>query len=282
MAGSLSTWLRQIATFGCCRAVAPTTTLPAIDGINAKIDGYGGGANHSNGFYGTTGSISVPLAQQWGAQVDARVQDTDGIGAYGTAGHLFWRDPAIGLVGVYGSYWHWNGIDVPDVGHFSANTSAIAAEGEYYAGRWTLSGLAGAEMVSVNVPSVVNGASVPDRFFDVARASYYVTDNFKLSIGHRYISAEHGLTLGAEHGIALGGGLMASLFADATFAEGGDNAVLGGVRIYFGQHDKTLIDRQRQDDPAAFGGLSNNLDPKVRCTVTSPPSPLCKHRGEEH
>jgi hypothetical protein len=34
--------------------------LPAVDGINAKIDGFGGGANHSNGFYGTTGSLSYP------------------------------------------------------------------------------------------------------------------------------------------------------------------------------------------------------------------------------
>src|ERR1700730_1876944 len=31
----------------------PQQPLPAVDGINAKIDGYGGGANHSNGFYGT-------------------------------------------------------------------------------------------------------------------------------------------------------------------------------------------------------------------------------------
>jgi hypothetical protein len=61
--------------------------------------------------------------------------------------------------------------------------------------------------------------------------------------------------LGAEHGFALGGGRMASLFAAAAFSEAGHNVVHGGLRIYFGQHDKTLIDRHRQDDPAAFGGL---------------------------
>ena len=119
--------------------------MPAVDGINAKIDGYGGGANHSDGFYGATGSLSVPLARQWGAQIDGRVQDADGIGAYGVAGHLFWRDPSIGLVGAYGSFWHWNGRDVREGGHVSANTSTIAAQGEYYAGRWTVSGLAGVE-----------------------------------------------------------------------------------------------------------------------------------------
>jgi hypothetical protein len=48
----------------------------------------------------------------------------------------------------------------------------------------------------------------------------------------------HGLTLDSEYGIALGGGRMASLFAHALFAEGGNNTVLGGVRL---QRDKTLI-----------------------------------------
>jgi hypothetical protein len=91
--------------------------------------------------------------------------------------------------------------------------------------------------------------SVPNRFFDWVSASYYVTDDFKLSIGHLYTFGRNGLTLGSEYGFALGGGRMASLFAGALFAEGGNNAVLGGVRFYLGQRDKTLIDRHRQDDP---------------------------------
>jgi hypothetical protein len=255
-----ATWLRQ-----------PT---PAVDGINAKIDGYGGGANHTDGFYGTTGSLSVPLAQQWGAQIDGRAQSADGVGAYGAAGHLFWRDPSIGLVGAYGSYWHWNGREVEHIGHFSTNSSTIAAQGEYYAGRWTLSGLAGIEMVSINAPVALDAFSVPNRFFDTIRASYYVTDNSNLSIGHVYTSGRHGLTLGAEHGFALGGGRMASLFAQARFAEGGHNAVLGGLRIYFGQRDKTLIDRHRQDDPEAFGGHVA-LDP-VGCGLPGISPDPCK------
>ena len=179
---------------------------PAVDGINAKIDGYGGGANHSDGFYGTTGSLSFPLAQQWGAQIDGRAQSADGIAAYGVAGHLFWRDPAIGLLGLYGSYWHWDGRDIRDIGHVSTNSSAIAAQGEYYAGRWTLSAVAGLEMVSVDAPAALGSVSVPNRFFDSIRASYYVTDNSKLSIGHVYTSGRHGLTLGAEHALRSAAG----------------------------------------------------------------------------
>ena len=83
-----------------------------------------------------------------------------------------------------------------------------------------------------------------------ATRAYYVTDNFKLLIGHLYQSGHHGLRLGAEHGFALGGGRMASLFAEALFAERGSTTVLPGLRVYFGQHDKTLIDRHRQDDPS--------------------------------
>ena len=226
--------------------------MPAVDGINGKIDGYGGGANHTNGFYGGTGSLSVPLAQQWGAQFDGGVGSDEGIGWLGGAGHLFWRDPSIGLLGAFGSYSHWNGIDIVNFGHISTDTGHFAAEGEYYWGRWTFGGLAGVQTVHINAPVVpgVQVGSIPNRFFEAISASYYVTDNFKLLIGHLYQSGHHGLRLGAEHGFALGGGRMASLFAEALFAERGSTTVLAGLRVYFGQHDKTLIDRHRQDDPS--------------------------------
>jgi hypothetical protein len=229
-----------------------TQPMPAVDGINAKIAGFGGGANHTDGFYGTTGSLAFPIAQQWGAQIDGGVGGLDGSGWSRGAGHLFWRDPSIGLVGAYGSYFHWNGTGALSIPRIGINVSRFAAEGEYYWSRWTVRGVAGYETVHLNVPNVAGLSglfSVPNRFFDWVSASYYVTDDFKLSIGHLYTFGRNGLTLGSEHGFALGGGRMASLFAGALFAEGGNNAVLGGVRFYLGQRDKTLIDRHRQDDP---------------------------------
>lgn len=225
--------------------------MPAVDGINGKIAGFGGGANHTNGFYGTTGSLAVPLAQQWGAQIDGAVASFANSGFSRGAGHLFWRDPSIALLGAYGSYSHWNGIGALNIPRIGVDISRFAAEGEYYWSRWTLRGLAGYETVRLNAPVVpgLPGLSIPNRFFDSISASYYVTDNFKLSIGHLYSIGRHGLTLGSEHGFALGGGRMASLFAAALLAEGGNNAVLAGLRFYLGQRDKTLIDRNRQDDP---------------------------------
>jgi hypothetical protein len=234
----------------------PPQPMPAVDGINAKIDGYGGGENHSNGFYGTSGSLSVPLAQQWGLQLDGNLEGAKGIGEYGGGAHLFWRDPSIGLLGAYADYAHWNGTDLIDHltgvnSHISANIGHFAAEGEYYLNRWTLSGLVGLETVSFH--SGVPVASPPIRFFDDVWVSYYVTDNFSLSAGHIYAFGTNFLTLGSEYGFALGGGRMASLFAEGWLGERADNGVLAGLRIYFGQRDKSLMDRHRQDDPLDWG-----------------------------
>ena len=231
--------------------------MPAVDGLNAKIDGYGGGANHISSLYGADGSLSIPLAQQWGAQIDGGVGSFNSSGTARGAGHVFWRDPSVGLVGAYGSYSHWNGIGAVNVPRIGTDIGRYAAEGEYYWGRWTVGGLAGYETVRVNLPVVAGLApfSIPNRFFDAISASYYVTDNFKLSIGHVYTIGRNALTLGSEYGFALGGGRMAALFAQGVIAGGGKNAVLGGLRVYFGQHDKTLIERNRQDDPDHGGAL---------------------------
>ena len=263
--------------------------LPAVDGINGKIAGFGGGADHTNGFYGATGSLSVPLAHQWGAQIDGGVGSLDGSGWSQGAGHLFWRDPSIGLLGAYGSYLHWNGIGALTIPRIGVNVSRFAAEGEYYWSRWNFHALAGDETVHLNIPNVANLPgllSIPNRFFDSVSASYYVTDNFELSIGHLYTFGRNALTLDGEYGFALGGGRMASLFVDASLAEGGNKAVLGGVRFYFGQRDKTLIARHRQDDPVDFSWLPPEInsatmfggagsgpdqrDPEVAVTVIRP------------
>ena len=233
--------------------------MPAVDGFNAKIDGYGGGANHISSLYGADGSLSIPLAQQWGLQIDGGVGSFNSSGTARGAGHVFWRDPSVGLLGAYGSYSHWNGIGFATIPRIGASFSRGAVEGEYYAGRWTVGGLLGYETVRVNAPVVagLTPFSIPNRFFDAIRASYYPTDNFKLSIGHVYTIGRNALTLSGEYGFALGGGRMAALFAQGLIGEGGNNAVLGGLRIYFGQRDKTLIERNRQDDPDDYKELDN-------------------------
>ena len=136
--------------------------MPAVDGFNAKIDGYGGGANHSSSLYGADGSLSIPLAQQWGLQIDGGVGSFNSSGTARGAGHVFWRDPSVGLLGVYGSYSRWNGNSGVIVPRTALNIARAGAEGEYYLGRWTVGGVIGYETVRFNIPAVVASDSTVD------------------------------------------------------------------------------------------------------------------------
>src|SRR5262245_40342939 len=219
--------------------------LPAVDGLNAKAAGFGGGAD-GRALYGSEGSISVPLGFRYGFQLDGLVSGYDNpsqgrVTTTATAGHLCWRDPAVGLVGAYAHYFHADAFR-------GVNYYAGAAEGALYWGRFSLDGLAGVEAGKVNL-GAFGSVDIATRFFDIATLSYYPTDNLKLSVGHSYVLGRHALLLGTEWGLHSGGGTMAALFAHGSVSEGGNAGVLAGLRIYFGQRDKTLIQRHREDDP---------------------------------
>ena len=227
--------------------------LPAVDGVNGKASVFGGGAD-GNGFYGAAGSLAVPLGFNYGLQLDGiaakvRSDALGDVGVAGTAAHVFWRDPSIGLLGGYGSYTH------TDAGS-GVNIFAGGAEGALYLGRFTLEGMAGAQGGNGD-----NGAlgsfNIDTRFFDLAQLAFYPTDDVKLYIGHSYGLGRNGALLGAEFGIPIGHGTMAALFATGAVWEGGDAAAMAGVRFYFGQSDKTLIRRHREDDPL---DLSSSLE----------------------
>lgn len=252
-----------LSSFLCAAAVAadsfpktkdsqPVESLPAVDGLNAKVSGFGGAAN-GNGFYGGAGSVSMPLGFRYGLQIDGFVANagTDAQGnvtGAGTAAHLFWRDPSVGLLGLYGHYVHadaFSGVDV----------FAGGAEGALYLGRFTLAGVAGAQGGNADLGTFGN-VDVDTRFFDVVQLSYYPIDNLRLSIGHSYLFGTNAARLGAEWGFPLGHGAVAALFVTGSVGEGGDDAVAGGFRFYFGQHDKTLIRRQREDDPFSMSQIT--------------------------
>ena len=100
--------------------------------------------------------------------------------------------------------------------------------------------------------------AINTRFFDQVNVGYYLQDNFKLFIGHRYLGGKNALTLGGEYGIPMGHGVMAALFVEGRVGEGDFHGVWGGLRFYFGQKDKTLIRRHREDDPTDWGGGFGN------------------------
>jgi len=199
--------------------------VPAVDGINGKLSAWGG-SFADNALYGGTGSLSLPLGCEFGAQIDGTVASFDNRFLGSVAGHLFWRNPAQGLLGVYGSYTSWDQAGGVRVGYFGP-------EAAWYAGRWTLEGVAGVESgnsTTALVGGVLTNFDLKTRFFDQVNVAYYLQDNFKVFAGHRYLAGENALALGGEYGIPLSHGVMASLFAEGRIGEDRYRGVWGGVR----------------------------------------------------
>jgi hypothetical protein len=282
--------------------------LPAVDGINGKAEMFGGGTNvfspglsslpgylppfsardEWRGFGGGAGSISAPLSHDFGAQFDALIAPWNGAIATGGAAHAFWRDPAFGLLGLYGSGVYWAGAGGMSVGR-------VAGEGEAYFGSFTLKSLVGAEFFGRSYPAYASFGLTPFgapyvfapsnaaqhvRFSDKVTLSYYLTGDFALSAGHSYTGGRNAAVLGAEYLIRSGGGVGASLFVEGRVGERYANSVTGGLRLYFGNSDKPLIRRHREDDPGNYlsddlNALSNSLYPQTN----SAPQPISSPRA---
>jgi hypothetical protein len=248
---------------------APAGCVQAVDGINGKLAGLGGSfGDHS--IYGALGSLTLPLGCEWGFQFDATGASFDRRFLGAAAGHLFWRDPAKALLGVYGSFTYWDQVGGVRIGH-------VGPEAELYFGRWTLQGVAGVEFgnnPSELVGGLIQAYDIRTRFFDQVNIAYYLQDDLKVYAGHRYLGGSNALALGGEYGIPVGHGVMAALFAEGRVGERDYHGVWGGVRFYFGQKDKTLIRRHREDDPndwnVGIDGASNTGSTTVPPTTNHP------------
>lgn len=259
-------------------------SLPAVSGVNAKIAIAGGWA-HSEGYtevnplayplslypFATDfldagdsylglalGSLTVPLGHSFGAQIDgaAGVQEGDFIG--GVGGHVFWRDPAKGLVGVTGAaavnqhaFAKTRHDSVPYNNYYTdwqlekQSIYRVGGEAEAYLDRVTLHGTAGYQW----------GENVKDGAYGAAGINFYVNDDFMVGLGGGGSAEISGFgTANFEYKPFE----RMAFFADARsdFNEYFQGVV--GIRFYFGPSN-SLIDAHRKDDPAsnaAYDALS--------------------------
>ena len=221
--------------------------VQAVDGINGKVGGFGGTFGGQS-YDGGLGSLSLPLGCEYGAQIDASAADFDGRFLGSTSGHLFWRNPAKGLLGAYGDFTDWDKFGGVRAAH-------LGPEGAWYAGRFTVEGVAGVEFgnsQSGTVGTAIQTFRVPTRFFDEFNVAYYPLDDLEVYAGHRLIDGLNALALGGEWGIPLNHGIMTALFVEGRVGQGAYHGVWGGLRVYFGKSDKTLIRRHREDDPPSW------------------------------
>lgn len=214
----------------------PAQAEPAVSGINAKVTAFGGGGDIAgNGDRGTGGiaaSVTAPLMLNLGLQVDGAFARLGGDNFYDTGAHLFWRDPTIGLLGVYAGFAHIDGFGGQDFGR-------VGAEAHRFLGNLTLEGTLGARF-----------GDVANRAYGSAKIQYYPIDNLMFSGGYEYEGRNFG-TLGAEYQLTSRNGMGLSLFADSQISNRDNFLVLGGLRIFFGGDD-SLISRHRRQDPSNY------------------------------
>ena len=217
------------------KAPPPQGCAQAVDGVNGKLGGFGGSFGNKS-YYAAEGALAVPLGCELGAQLDLNGGSFDGRFIGTVAGHLFWRNPAQGLIGAYGDFTDWNEFGGVHAGH-------VGPEGEWYNGQWTVQGIAGGEFGnsrSGTVGSIIQTFNVRTRFFDEANLAFYPQDNLEVYAGHRYLGGKNAAAFGGEWGVPMSHGVMAALFAEGRVGEHSDHGVWGGLRFYFGQKDKNF------------------------------------------
>ncbi len=231
-------------------------SLPAVSGVNGKVAAAGGIEDGDGGAL-SEASLSLPLGHAFGFQADGLLGYIGGQ-KYEVAagnGHLFWRDPSIGLLGAYAGVTSFGG----------ESFYRYAGEGQLYFDRISLEGLFGHDV-----------SDLDDGLFWLGQLAYYPSDDLRVSAGLRYANWRddrlagpgRAAFAGVEYQAASTPDYGLSLFAEGRSDGGGYNSVWGGVRVYFGG-DKTLIRRHREDDPGVVIPMVSDVD--VDTPIPDPP-----------
>jgi len=221
-------------------SVAPVLEqMPAVSGVNGKLDYAGGNMNSAEG-NNFSGSISLPVTHHFGFQADALYSRISDLNFYGGAGHLFWRNPNTGLLGLAGGYLYRDGFDRVDTFH-------VGAEGEFYWRQFTFGFFGGLGSLNYQYAAPFIDTN-PTRFVGRVSADYYPLEN--LRVGASFTSAFcNNMGKGEiEYQTPLRG---LALTGEVAVGDHGYDHWLVGLRYYFGGK-KTLRDRQRQDDPRSL------------------------------
>lgn len=196
---------------------------PAVSKINGKIEGIGGNVNGENAKAAAV-SLTVPLGNRFGLQIDTAFGEIDDVDIKGAGLHLFTRDPENFLLGINSIY-----AEVEEL-----NLEQYAIEGEYYLGSMTLAALVGYQGGDINdttfAKTDIRWYPIEDLMFE-AGGAFSDNDNNKGHIGAEYQFIDN-----------------VSIFADIASGENDYDHALLGARYYLGAA-KTLVKRHREDDP---------------------------------
>ena len=228
--------LSEVNDYSRGMTMKPTLREPAVSEVNAK-GGYSGGRMNSEEAHNFEASLTFPITHSIGFQADALYSRISNEDFYGGAGHLFWRDPDMGLVGLTGGYLYRDGV----------NTYHVGAEGEYYFGRFTFGFFAGVSSIHYDTAAPFIDTSVT-RFAGAASVDYYLLDDLRLGVTYMTAFEDNLIKGDMEYQTPI---RNVAVTAEVAVGDHGYDHWLVGVRYYFGGN-KSLRDRQRRDDPRSL------------------------------
>jgi hypothetical protein len=127
-----------------------------------------------------SGSLTLPLTRNFGAQVDALYSRIADESFYSGAGHFFFRNPDLGLLGVTGGYLYRDGVQ----------TFQVGAESEYYLGDFSLGCFVGLGQINYNFP-VPYIDTIPTRFIGRISLDYYPLPDLRVGVGYTRAFADN-------------------------------------------------------------------------------------------
>jgi hypothetical protein len=206
----------------------------AVSGFNGKLQGGAGYSDikdeQGDFAWEAIGSLSFPLGCMLGFQLDAGVRENLDDTQFGGIAHLFFRDPESWLFGVTGGV-----LDGEDV-----TLIPIGPEIELYLGNFSIEAWGGYVHIDPD-----EGDS-EDSGFVIADAAFYLSDDFRVSVGGKIVDDYEGVRAGIEYQF---GESPLSLYSNAELGDDDYVKVVGGLKFYFGGEQKSLIRRHREDDP---------------------------------
>lgn len=238
---------------------------PAVSAVNGKISGEAGmtGVNgESSGVGAAKGSITTPLGHAFGLQLDGVAGTSFNAPFGGGTAHLFWRDPAIGLLGPV----------VSIAGGSSVRLGWYGAEAELYAGIFTFGAWGGYH----DATDGAFGVSASSGFYG-GSITAYPTPDLAVSLGASSEFSRIAGTGGLEFQPDLLARHNVAFYVNGELAQHSAYSVTAGVRFYFGP-DKPLIRRHREDDPPAIGTASAAFESAFAAVV--PPPVITANRAQ--
>ena len=216
---------------------AVSQQLPAVSGLNGKIEFDAGALSlPAPGFMArAAGTLTVPVGERFGLQADVSLSSAPGFIVSGAV-HAFMRDPASYLIGGTLGFVRSPG----------AMIVAAGPEAELYLDRWTLEAWGGLAVATPTAPA----GPARTRPFAMVGLGYYITDNWRFSLGASSLDGYTAVQVGSEY---LFDNFDLPVALTSELRVGQDGAVRGmiGLRGYLGANpSKSLIARHREDDPS--------------------------------